>query len=50
MYYRHFYHAVDDEMQQLYGKGQRVSRVLLLTEESVVDLGTYLSWGMNTYQ
>jgi hypothetical protein len=48
VYYRNFYNAVDDEMRQLYGKGRRVSRVLLLTEESVDDLGTYLRWGILT--
>lgn len=42
VYYRNFYHAMDDEMRQLSGKGRRVSRVLLLTEESVVDLALAL--------
>lgn len=46
VYYRNFYHAVDGEMWQLYGNGRRVSRVPLSTEESVVDLGTYLRWGI----
>jgi len=48
VYYRNVYHAVDDEMRQHSGKVWRVSRVLLLTEESVDDLGTYLRWGILT--